>query len=102
YVVDGNGLHLMEINSASLTAGDAIRQTAAPANNAAFTGDFAYFLAGAGGVRIPDPRVGPFTADGNGGLTGIAQDENNDGDNFAVPSGTLSAMTYAVDANFPG
>jgi len=102
YVVDGNRLHLMEINSASLTVGDAIRQTAAPANNAAFTGSFAYLLAGAGGVGIPDTRVGRFTADGNGGLTGIAQDENNDGDTFAVPSGTLSAMTYAVDANFPG
>ena len=102
YVVDGNRLHLMEINSASLTVGDAIRQTAAPANNAGFTGSFAYLLAGAGGLGIPDTRVGRFTADGNGGLTGIAQDENNNGSTFAVPSGTLSAMTYAVDTNFPG
>jgi len=102
YVVDGNRLHLMEINSSSLTVGDAIRQTAAPANNAGFTGSFAYLLAGAGGPGIPDTRVGRFTADGNGGLTGIAQDESNNGSTFAVPSGTLSAMTYAVDSNFPG
>jgi len=43
----------MEINSASLTVGDAIRQTAAPANNAGFTGSFAYLLAGAGGLEFP-------------------------------------------------
>ncbi len=102
YVVDGNRLHLMETNSASLTVGDAIRQTAAPPNNAAFTGSFAYLLTGAGGLGVPDTRVGRFTADGNGGLTGIAQDENNDGHTFAVPNGTLSATSYAVDPGFPG
>ena len=102
YVVDGNRLHLMETNSASLTVGDAIRQTAAPANDAGFTGSFAYLLAGAGGVGVPDTRVGRFTADGNRGLTGIAQDESDGGNIAAVPDGTLSATTYAVDQNFPG
>ena len=101
YVVDGNRLHLMEINSASLTVGDAIRQTAAPANNAGFTGSFAYLLAGASGSGI-DTRVGRFTADGNGGLAGITQDESDNGNIAAVPSGTLSATTYAVDQGFPG
>lgn len=101
YVIDGSRLHLIEVNSGSLTVGDAIRQTAAPANNAGFTGSFAYLLAG-GSNSGPDTRVGRFTADGNGGLTGIAQDENNDSHTFAVPNGTLSATTYAVDQNFPG
>src|SRR5262249_45706412 len=49
YVVDGNRLHLMETNSASLTIGDAIRQNAAPTSDAGFTGGFAYLLAGASG-----------------------------------------------------
>lgn len=100
YVVDGNRLHLMEINSTSLTVGDAIRQTAPPTSNAGFTGSFAYLLAGASGSGI-DTRVGRFTAS-SGGLTAIAQDESNLGEIFAVPSGTLSATTYDVDANFPG
>ena len=102
YIVDGNRLHLMEAGSASLTVGDAIRQAAAPSNNAAFSGSFAYLLAGAGGVGVPDTRVGRFTADGNGGLGSIFQDESNDGHTFAVPNGTLSATTYAVDQGFPG
>jgi len=100
YVVDGNRLHLMEINSASLTVGDAIRQTAPPSSNADFTGSFAYLLAGGSGSGI-DTRIGRFTAS-NGGLTAIAQDESNLGEIFAVPTGTLSATTYAVDTNFPG
>src|SRR2546430_12516029 len=90
----------MEINSASLTVGDAIRQTASPANNADFAGSFAYLLAGAGGLGIPDTRVGRFNADGNGGLTGIWHGGKNNGGTLAGPSRTPSALTDAAGSKF--
>src|SRR2546430_16622286 len=92
----------MEINSASLTVGDAIRQTAAPANNADFAGSFAYLLAGAGGLGIPDTRVGRFTADGNGGWSGGLQGGKKKSHTFSVASWNPSSMKVAVGINSLG
>jgi len=103
YIVDGSRIRLMETNTTALTLGDAVAQVNAPTSDAAFTGSFAYLMGGSsastGGSLT---RIGRFTSNGNGGLTAIAGDTNDSGLADQVPSGSLSSMTYDIDANFPG
>lgn len=104
YIVNGTRVRMMETGTAGtvgLTVGDAIAQSSVPATNANFNGNFAYLLSGVGS-RSQLTRVGRFTADGNGGLGSIFADTNDGGTAAQVPSGSLSAMTYAIDTNFPG
>jgi hypothetical protein len=104
YIVDGSRIRLMETGNAGtagLTIGDATTQTSVPATNTNFNGNFAYLLSGVGS-RSQLTRIGRFTADGNGGLGSIFADTNDGGTAAQVPSGSLSAMTYAIDTNFPG
>jgi hypothetical protein len=104
YIVDGSRARMMETGNAGvagLTIGDAITQTSVPATNANFNGNFAYLSSGVGSRSLLT-RIGRFTADGNGGLGSIFADTNDGGTAAQVPSGALSAMTYAIDTNFPG
>ncbi len=103
YIVNGSRVRMMETGTAGavgLTVGDAVTQTSVPANTN-FNGNFAYLLSGVGS-RSQLTRIGRFTADGNGGLGSIFADTNDGGTAAQVPSGSLSAMTYAIDTNFPG
>lgn len=101
YIVGSTRIRMIETGSSALTVGDAVAQTNAPANNAAFAGSFAVLLGGSG-TSGPITRLGRVTANGNGGLTQIALDTNDAGTVDRVPNGSLSAATYAIDANFPG
>jgi hypothetical protein len=104
YIVNGARARMMETGTAGtagLTVGDALAQSSVPATNTNFNGNFAYLLSGVGS-RSQLTRIGRFTADGNGGLGSIFSDTNDGGTAAQVPSGSLSAMTYAIDTNFPG
>jgi hypothetical protein len=104
YIVNGSRVRMMETGTAGavgLTIGDAVTQTSVPATNTNFNGNFAYLLSGVGS-RSQLTRIGRFTADGSGGLGSIFADTNDGGTAAQVPSGSLSATTYAIDTNFPG
>jgi len=104
YIVNGSRVRMMETGTAGavgLTVGDAISQSSVPTTNTNFNGNFAYLLSGVGS-RSQLTRIGRFTADGNGGLGSIFADTNDGGTAAQVPNGSLSAMTYAIDTNFPG
>lgn len=101
YIVNTNHLVLMETGTSALTLGEAVAQTSAPGTDAAFTGSYAFLLDEVN-LQGSNIRACRFTANGTGGLSGVALDENNGGDNVSVPKGTLSAMTYSVDPAFPG
>jgi len=84
------------------TIGTANGQVAAPANNPAFHGNFAYLIAGVG-TNSSNEKAGRFTTDGAGNLSGIALDDKQLGSSITqIPSGTLSAASYTIDQNFPG
>jgi len=101
YIVNGSRVRMMETGSNALTVGDAIAQTSVPSTNTNFNGNFAFLLAGTG-TSGPITRIGRLTADGNGGLGSIAADTNDAGTTAKVPSGNLSATTYAIDTNNAG
>lgn len=103
YIVDSSRIRLIETNTTALTLGDAILQNNAPVNNGAFTGSFAYLMGGSSATTGgPLTRIGRFTSDGNGNLATIVGDTNDSGVAAQVPNGSLSAATYAIDANFAG
>jgi hypothetical protein len=96
YIVDGSRVRMMETGANALTIGDAIAQSSVPTTNTTFNGNFAFLLSGAG-TSGPITRIGRLTADGNGNLGSIAEDTNDAGIVAKVPSGSLSATTYAID-----
>lgn len=108
-IVNSKKIHMIEVPAdvapfpqLPVTVGTANGQTTAPATSAAFTGSFVFLTSGIG-THSPDFKVGRFTPDGNGNLGSIALDEKQLGSSIAqVPKGTLSAMTYTIDTNFPG
>jgi hypothetical protein len=105
-IVNSKKFHMIEIpaqgSSLPLTAGTANAQTTPPTTNAAFTGSFAFITSGVG-TTTSDFKAGRFTSNGSGALGSIAMDEKLLGDSITqIPKGTLSAMTYTVDTNFPG
>jgi hypothetical protein len=101
YIVNGSRIRFIESNSNALTVGDAVAQASVPTTNANFNGSFAYLLSGVGALSQLT-RIGRFTANGNGGLASLFADTNDGGTAAQVPSGSLSATTYAIDTNFPG
>ena len=106
-IVNARKIHLIEVPGqgavpGAFTVGTANTQAAAPANQAGFTGSFAFLTSGAG-TTTSDFKAGRISADGGGGLNSITMDEVLLGSSVAkIPRGTLSAMTYSVDTNFPG
>lgn len=104
YIVTGNRIRFIETNSNALTLGDAVTQTSPPTANSQVSGSFAFLVSGAGvlGNASTVMRASRFTADGNGGLTGVALDDNDGGVFAQVPHGSLSNQTYAVDTTNGG
>jgi hypothetical protein len=103
YVVNGSRLVLIEDSSVSniVTVGTATAQSSVPTTNTTFNGNFAFVTSGSG-TSGPLTRIARFTANGNGGLTGVFADTNDNGVTAQVPKGSLSATTYSIDGNFPG
>ena len=103
YIVDATRIRMIE-TSGGVTLGDALAQTGAPANNAAFTGSFTFLVGGAGvlGSGGSVVRAARFTSDGNGNLTAVSLDDNDAGVFAQVPHGSLSSQTYAVDTTNGG
>ncbi len=76
YIVDATHLKLVEVDNVLAMSGDAYRQ-ASVLSNAALSGQYSFTVAGS----APGPFVagGVFSADGNGTITGGAEDINNNG-----------------------
>ncbi len=105
YMVDSTRIRMIEDSTSALTLGDAVAQNNPPTNDAGFTGSFAFLTGGAGlggSVTGPDTRIGRVTANGSGALSQVTLVDNDNFDAQSVPKGTLSAMTYTLDPNFPG
>ncbi len=100
YVVDGNHLKLVEIDSqpGPALAGDAFRQQG-PVSNASFSGPFAFTVAGSDVSSGPLVAGGLLAPDGAGGLSSGTEDIN-----IAGSFGTGFALTgsYALGANGRG
>jgi hypothetical protein len=102
YIVDGGHVHLLENSlTGSLTVGDAVAQSSVPSSNSTFSGNFVYLASGSG-TTGDITTIGRFTADGNGGLNSVVGDTNFAGTIAKLPSGTLSATTYAIDTTNAG
>ncbi len=104
-IVNSKKFHMIEIPPAGtsfpMTIGTASAQTAPPTTNAGFNGSYAFITSGVG-TTTNDFKAGRFTAN-NGALSSIAMDEKLLGTSITqIPKGTLSAMTYTIDPNFPG
>ncbi|HVH50082.1 MAG TPA: hypothetical protein VM781_00325, partial [Candidatus Bathyarchaeia archaeon] len=103
YIVNGSRARMMETGNAGtvgLTIGEAVAQSSVPATNTNFNGSFAYLLSGVGSTSQLT-RIGRFTADGSGGVASVFANTNDGGTTSQVPNGSLSAMTYSIDTNFP-
>ena len=104
-IVNSKKFHMIEIppvgSDVPITIGTANAQSAPPSTNPAFASGFVFLTSGSG-TTTADFKVGRFTADGNGNLGSIAMDEKLLGASVTqIPKGTLSAMTYSVDASLP-
>jgi len=97
YVVDATRLKFLSTDVPSALVGDSFAQQNIAFNNTSLTGSFAFLIGGSVGGG-PISTSGRFTADGAGGLTVVAADENNSGSVTQLPSGTVTG-TYAVDSN---
>jgi len=106
-IVNSKKLFLIEVPGqtafiGTTTIGTANAQTAAPATNPAFNGNFAFLISGVG-THSQNEKAGRFTTDGNGGLSAIVLDDKQLASGITqIPSGTISAASYAIDTNFPG
>jgi len=102
YIVDSTRIRMIETPTlaSGIRLGDAVLQTNPPTANTQFTGSFVY-LQGGQSITGPVTRVGRFTAN-NGVLSSIALNSNDSGTAARVPNGSLSAMTYQIDPNYPG
>jgi len=96
YIVNGSRVRLMETGSGALTIGDAVTQSSVPSSNSTFNGNFAFLLSGSG-INGPLTRIGRLTADGSGALHSVFANTNDSGTVATLPSGSLSAATYAID-----
>ncbi len=101
YIVDATHFKMLEEDASGGSMGDALQQAGAvPTQSSQFSGSFVYLIGGASvlGTQGPVSRVARFTSDGNGGLSNISLDDNNDGNYTHVsPGGNISAATYAID-----
>lgn len=110
YVVDGNHLKLVEIDSAPVLAGDVFRQQGT-FSNATLSGAQAFTLGGSS-LSAPFAAGGIFIAGDNGSITGGVQDINNNGSlaqnltlsgSYSIATtgrGTLTLTSAAGTSNF--
>lgn len=106
YIVNSGRVLLIEEDNLGGSLGSALQQSGTiPTTNAGFTGSFVYL---AGGVSLqgsegPVARAARFTADGQGGLSAISLDDNNDGNiNHISPGSSVSNASYSIDSAHPG
>jgi hypothetical protein len=99
YVVDGNRLKLVEIDSSPVFAGDAARQISTP-SNASLSGPFAFTLGGFTSSGLPLAIGGTLTADGAGNITSGSEDVNDAG--TLTANNTPVTGTYSIAANGRG
>ena len=99
YIVDATRLKLLGIDFPEAFSGEAFAQQNISFTAASLNSGFAFLLGGSSSTG-PVATAGRFTADGNGNLSGIFLDENNNGVVTLLPSqGGTVAGTYTVDAN---
>jgi hypothetical protein len=97
YVVDGNRLVLMEIDTAPVLAGEAFRQQF-PQSTATVNGPFAFTLGGAAGAA-PLVEGGVIVTNGSGTVTSGFEDINNNG---SLTQNLALSGTYVVGADGRG
>lgn len=106
YIVNTGRVLLIEEDTLGGSLGDALQQSGTiPVANAGFTGSFVYLVGGASvlGSKGALAREARFTADGQGGLSAISLDDNNDGSiNRIAPGTNLTNATYSIDTDHAG
>jgi hypothetical protein len=106
YIVNSGRVYLIEEDTLGGSLGNALQQSATiPTTNAGFMGSFVYLVGGASvlGSEGALAQAARFTADGQGGLSGISLDENNDGNiNHISPGSNISNATYSIDTAHAG
>jgi hypothetical protein len=106
YIVDNTRVFLIEEDSLGGSLGAALQQsTTIPTTNADFSGSFVYVVSGASvlGPKGTLARAARFTADGQGGLSAISLDDNNNGSISRISPGSKEAnATYAIDTAHAG
>ena len=106
YIVNGGRVLLLEEDTLGGSLGSALQQSGTiPTSNAGFTGSYVYLVGGSSvlGSKGALARAARFTADGQGGLSAISLDDNNDGSINSISPGTnLTDTTYAIDTTHAG
>ncbi len=106
YIVNSGRVLLLEEDSLGGSVGSALQQSGTiPTTNAAFTGSFVYVVGGSSvqGSAGALARAARFTADGQGGISGVSLDDNNNGSINSISPGTnLTNATYAIDTTHAG
>ncbi|MGB2626162.1 MAG: hypothetical protein WAK20_05205 [Candidatus Acidiferrum sp.] len=106
YIVDNSRVKIIEEDSSAATEGDATLQSSnVPTQNSGFNGSFVYLVGGSslvanGGALA---QVARFTSDGNGGVTAISLDQNNDGNTTHISQGNnITNANYVIDSAHAG
>ncbi len=106
YIVNSSRVLLIEEDASGGSLGGALLQSGTiPTTNSGFTGSFVYLVGGASvlGSKGALARAARFTADGQGGLSAISLDDNNDGSISKISPGTnLTNATYSIDTSNAG
>ena len=106
YIVNSTRIKVLEEDSLGGSSGEALQQASTvPTQNSGFSGSFVYLVGGAQitGNQGPVALAARFTADGNGGLSAISLDYNNDGNYTHVSPGSgTSSASYLIDPANPG
>jgi hypothetical protein len=106
YIVNSGTVYLIEEDTLGGSLGSALQQSATiPTTNAGFAGSFVYLVGGASvlGSKGALAQAARFTADGQGGLSGISLDVNNDGNiSHISPGSNISNATYSIDTAHAG
>jgi hypothetical protein len=106
YIVNSGRVLLLEEDTLGGSLGSALQQSGTiPTTNAGFTGSFVYMVGGASvmGSEGALARAARFTADGQGGISAVSLDDNNNGSiNHIAPGTNLTDATYAIDTAHAG
>jgi hypothetical protein len=101
YIVNSGRILLIEEDNLGGSLGDGLQQSGTiPTTNAGFTGSFVYLVGGSSvlGSNGALARAARFTADGQGGLSAISLDDNNDGRiSHISPGSSVSNAAYSID-----
>ena len=104
YVIDGNHLQFVETDTNKVTLGVATAQSGVPTNVSQFPGSFVLAVGGSADTG-PLTRVGRYTTDASGNVSGVALDQhinNNTPTVFPASNSAVSAFTYAIDPSGDG